>query len=90
MCQRCNDFYIGESCRPFHFRFIEHMRSLALQDCKSALSQHANENHNHSTMSAEDFDLEVIAKRNSPIETRLTEAKMIRTLKPPLNRRNEY
>ena len=47
-------------------------------------------NHNHSTMSAEDFDLEVIAKRNSPIETRLTEAKMIRTLKPPLNRRNEY
>ena len=44
----------------------------------------------HSTMPAEDFDLEVIAKRNSPIETRLTEAKMIRTLKPPLNRRNEY
>ena len=87
-CKICFKSYIGETCRPFHQRFVEHKRSLLARDGKSALSEHVN-NHHANNLDIENFQLCVLSKLGNPIETRLKEAHLINTHRPQLNRRHE-
>jgi hypothetical protein len=88
-CQLCNQLYIGETSRPFHYRYKEHMRSLNIKDKKSALSQHALDIHKQANLTIADFSLSILYKCRSPVETRLTEARAISIYGPNINRKNE-
>ena len=86
-CKYCLDFYIGETSRPFKYRFKEHARSLNLKDDKSALSTNAKVVHSSVQLTIEDFDLHIVSRWKTPIETRLAEARAIDWFRPPLNRK---
>ena len=89
-CKHCNNFYIGETCRPFHQRFNEHRRSLQSRDQKSALSDHVIEAHSDlADVTPDDFLFTYLAKFRTPVETRISEARFIDLLQPSLNRRIE-
>ena len=87
-CKYCSKFYIGETSRPFNFRFKEHERCIKQTNLACALAEHAIMAHN-SDLSIDDFDLDIIRKCKSPVETRLAEARAIGTLRPQLNRKHE-
>ena len=40
-CALFDDFYIGQTCRPFKLRFNEHKRGIGQNNIASALSDHA-------------------------------------------------
>ncbi|MEL7309436.1 MAG: hypothetical protein AAGK05_17325, partial [Pseudomonadota bacterium] len=86
-CNICQNFYIGQTSRPFSVRFKEHMRSVHNRDNKSALSQHVTEAHKN--QSSVTFKCDVIKKCFSPLDTRLIEARAIDCLRPSLNRKHE-
>ena len=88
-CKYCHNFYIGETCRPFHFRFHEHRRSLLSRDGKSALSDHANNHHADLSLTIADFLFTFVAKSRNPVDTRISEAHCIDLLNPSLNRKVE-
>lgn len=89
-CTLCNKAYVGQTARPFYFRYREHKYSLCKMDRGSALSEHIITDHSNITnMSIESFKLEFLEVFRSPIECKLGEAMWIRTLKPNLNRRQE-
>jgi len=88
-CIHCNQFYIGETCRPFKLRFYEHTRSLELGNKISALSEHAIACRSGVNTTISDFDLQIVKKCADPLTTRLTEAKIIDNQRPPLNRKHE-
>ena len=88
-CQICHEFYIGQTARPFKFRFSEHKMSLSRGDGISALSTHALQAHYDVTLTIDSFNLDIFQKAKTPLETRLIEAKLIDTLKPNINRRHE-
>ena len=86
-CKLCSQFYIGETCRPFKLRYSEHARSLKNKNKSSALAEHAIQH--RSAVSILDFDLDVIGKYDSPLETRLAESVAIDRFRPSLNRKHE-
>ena len=86
--QKCNEFYIGETCRPFKMRYYEHSRSLASNNKNSALVEHAS-NHSDVTMTMNDFSLNIIQRCTDPLQTRLSEATAIDSYRPALNRKHE-
>lgn len=89
-CHLCNDFYIGQSNRPFKFRFNEHCRSLLNKNKNnSALAEHVLQKHHSVNCTIDDFDLSIIDKCNDPVDTRLTEARYIKRLSPQINRKHE-
>ena len=88
-CQICNQFYIGETCRPFYARYLEHKRSLNKRDDKSALSCHINSVHNGVCTDISKFHLQIINKCDTPVSTRLAEARAISIQRPALNRKHE-
>ena len=88
-CTHCSLFYIGLSSRPFYLRYQEHKRSISLKNDNSALSQHSKEVHGLINMTIADFNIHILDKLNSPLETRLREAHFIQLLKPQLNRKME-
>ena len=86
-CKTCKNFYIGETSRPFHFRYKEHHKSsLQKKDLKSALAEHAIL---CPSFIISDFKLSILSRCRSPVETRLTEARDIDFLRPEINRRHE-
>ena len=88
-CIVCKKSYIGETCRPFVQRFDEHKRSLKARDNKSALSEHLMKDHPDIISDLENFQLNVLAKLRTPVETRIKEAQMIDACRPQLNRKVE-
>jgi len=89
ICKRCHKSYIGETCRPFYFRYREHRNSIKSKDCKSALSQHILANHQNEDLFLTDFDLQIVAKCRSPVETRMTEAREISAHRDLINRKHK-
>ena len=88
-CNSCQKFYIGQTCRPFYLRYNEHKRSLVAGNNQSALSEHSVKEHNNQ-LSISDFNIEIMNKFRTPVETRISEAKFITEFNPPLNRREEF
>ena len=88
-CKYCNCFYIGETCRPFRFRYSEHQRSLDARNKTSALSEHAVTHYSDVIMDIDNFKLNIIKRCTNPLATRLSEAAAIEKLRPSLNRQHE-
>ena len=88
-CSKSCKFYIGETCRPFRTRLDEHRRSVNNRDGKSALSDHLQNDHSNDFLTFEDFRFNILSKFNTPVETRIGEARLISELGPQLNRRSE-
>ena len=88
-CVLCNEFYIGQTNRPFKLRFNEHKRSIVQNNLSSALAEHASKAHANRSMTISDFDLQILRSCHTPLETRLTEAKMISLHRPNINRKHE-
>ena len=87
----CNQFYIGETSRPFSQRLNEHKRSIKNKTLHSALSQHALIKHPSYTNDLDiiDFHLEIVTKCHSPVEARLAEARAITNQRPQINRKHK-
>jgi hypothetical protein len=88
-CTYCNQFYIGETCRPFKLRYNEHRRNVGSRNKISALAEHAINCHSDRDMTIADFDLDIVKKCTDPLTTRLTEANTIDRQRPHLNRKHE-
>ena len=88
-CNKCKMNYIGETCRPFFQRFDEHKRSLKARDNKSALAEHLIKDHPDIDSDLQNFQICVLAKLRTPVETRIKEAQFIDRLRPKLNRKLE-
>ena len=89
-CRHCNDFYVGQTNRPFKFRYCEHSRAIKKFDRSSALTEHLQKHHAKLVnKSISDFKLQVIDKCADPVTTRVTEARYIRLLRPKINRKHE-
>ena len=88
-CKACDERYIGETSRPLIVRYKEHRQSLVKENCVSALSEHALKKHAWNNPKIDRFALDVLAKCRTPVEARLTEATMIDTLRPEINRKHE-
>ena len=86
-CKKCKQFYIGETCRPFKIRYLEHSRSLKSKNKISALAEHAPQHSGELTIA--DFDVSVIRRCSNPLETRLSESTAINRFRPSLNRKHE-
>ena len=88
-CQICNKFYIGQTNRPFHYRYREHEHSLKNKNAVSALSEHAITEHQSTDMSIAEFKVDLIEVYKDPVECKIGEAKCIEGMKPGLNRQHE-
>ena len=88
-CKYCSHFYIGETSRPFTFRYKEHERSINQKNLTSALAEHVHGVHSNRPFFITDFDIDILHRRRAPVETRLAEARAIKVHKPQLNRKHE-
>ena len=88
-CNLCNEMYIGQTNRPFFKRFNEHKRDMVNKNKRNALYEHAIKVHSFNDMTISHFDVDVIDKNQNAVDCRLTEARLIKTLKPTINRKNE-
>ena len=88
-CTFCRKFYIGQTNRPFHFRYKEHEHSLNHQNALSALGEHALHDHSDIRMKMTDFDVEFVEVHKNPIDCKIGEAKIIQRSEPQLNRKHE-
>ena len=90
-CKLCNSIYIGQTARPFYYRYNEHKYSLNNNNENSALSDHVNTSHINDThkFRIDDFDIYFLGIYKTPIECKIGEAKWIRTIQPSMNRKEE-
>lgn len=89
ICKICKKFYIGQTNRPFMYRYKEHKYSLTKEDGVSALSEHASLEHSEVRMGIADFDVQFIEVCKGPIDCIIAEAKNIDRMRPQLNRKQE-
>ena len=85
----CNKIYIGQTARPFLFRYKEHKYSINNKNENSALGEHLLVDHNTINGTIDNFRLEFLEVFRTPIESRIGEAKWIAKIKPGLNRKQE-
>ena len=85
----CRRFYIGQTNRPFYYRYREHEYSLRNKTDASAMSEHALLEHKGIDMSITDFNIEFIEVCHDPVECKIREAKCIENMSPDLNRKHE-
>ena len=85
-CKFCANFYIGQSSRPFKLRFMEHARSFN-NKISSALADHRSQCKH--IVSIDNFTLDILDKCKNPVDTRLSEARCIKSMKPNINRKHE-
>ena len=85
-CKCCQDFYIGQTSRPFKLRYNEHKRAVSNSCDSSALSEHCKK---CNCSQIDDFGLDIIGMCKDALNTRLTEARQIKQLNPKLNRKKE-
>ena len=86
-CRYCKEFYIGQTSRPFKFRFNEHKRAVNNGCDSSAIAEHCLKC--ISKQLTDDFDLDIIGMCKDAVDTRLTEARFIKRLIPKINRKKE-
>ena len=83
-------FILARLAALFFQRFEEHKRSLQRKDKTSALSEHAETDHSDiSDLNIDQFHVHLVAKFSSPVEAKISEARLIGTLRPQLNRKVE-
>ena len=88
-CKLCQDEYIGQTARPFHFRFKEHKRSIEHKNGVSALSEHIENSHTGNNLTINDFNINFLEIFDNPVDCKISEAKYISLKHPRINRRNE-
>ena len=89
ICNTCSEIYIGQTARPFYFRYNEHKYSLNKKNFNSALSEHMIVEHKNLVCSIDNFSLSFIDVFRTPLESKIGEAKWIECLRPALNRKQE-
>ena len=85
-CKHCNEFYIGQTSRIFKHRFYEHKRAVERCSDTSAVADHCLK---CKSKKIDDFCLDIIGKGKDALDTRLTEARLIKQLIPNINRKKE-
>ena len=88
-CGVCHDIYIGQTARPFHFRYKEHKRAIENKNNSSALSEHILKRHQNASLSINDFALCFLEILRNPVDCKISEAKHISSKNPKINRREE-
>ena len=88
-CKLCNKCYIGQTARPFYFRYREHQYSINKSNDNSALSQHLITEHASTDKTINNFYLSFLELYRTPVDCKLGEAMWIRTRQPTLNRKEE-
>ena len=90
-CSLCAKAYVGQTARPFYFRYREHKYALDNKNKSSALSEHVQIEHNDlvANSNIDMLSLEILESFRTPVESRIGEAMWIRCLKPAINRRQE-
>ena len=83
----CNQDYIGQTNRTFHFRYEEHEYSLNKRNNISALSEHLYINRIENSIST--FHLTFLEKFKSAVDCKIREAVWIRFVRRTLNRKQE-
>ena len=79
----CQDSYVGETSRPINTRIKEHKTSTRKQDLRSAISEHLQQNPEHTILW--DSVKSICVNKHHTSERKLLEAIMIRRIKPKLN-----
>ncbi len=46
-CDTCKSFYVGQTCRPCHIRWGEHMKAIEDEDQRSGVAKHIIDNPTH-------------------------------------------
>ena len=59
-CKVCNEFYIGQTNRPFKQRFLEHKKAILKRQKTSALAEHLHNGLPNSSII--DFKLDILAR----------------------------
>ena len=62
---------------------------MANKNIRNALYEHAIKTHNLENMTISHFDVDIIEQSQNAVDCRLAEARLIKTLRPSLNRKNE-
>ena len=62
---------------------------MANKNIRNALYEHATKTHNLENMTISQFDVDIIEHSQNAVDCRLAEARLIKTLRPSLNRKNE-
>ena len=88
-CNLCKEIYIGQTNRPFVKRFNEHRRDLINKNIKNALYEHVIKTHNLEDITIALFKIDILEINKNAIDCRLAEARLIKALKPTINRKNE-
>ncbi len=90
-CDVCGQIYIGETGRSLGERTLEHQMSIAIGDCKSALSQHQEQTgHRVNNTNPLTKKIKVIAKEPINRNRKIVEAIQIHLRKATLNRTDGY
>ena len=76
-CNKCQEFYIGSTIRPFHDRLKEHQ------------TKEESSVRIHQQQCQADFKYEIIARENDAIKLRFKEAMLITKQKATINSRAE-
>ncbi len=87
-CKLCDQKYVGQTARPFHYRFKEHRRSVNNRNETSALAEHNRKFHG-GKLNIEDFKIRFLDICNNPVDCKISEAKHIGSTHPKINRRDE-
>ena len=87
-CKKCEEFYIGQTSRPFKYRFLEHKRAIEKNRSSSALAEHRHRQ-GPGVSSILDFDLQILDQCRDALDNKLTEARFIKRLRPKINRKHE-
>ena len=82
-CTRCEDKYIGETKRYLHDRIKEHLKSIELGDCKSALSEHYLKKHPRETSNY--FTVRVLKRTTDAADRLISEGILIDKLNPTID-----
>jgi predicted GIY-YIG superfamily endonuclease len=88
-CKICDKFYIGMTNNTMCRRFRQHIAQWKKLDEKNAIAAHFLEKHKNIVPSSINTNLEIIKRQNSNIITAINESKLIKKLKPDLNRKFE-
>ena len=89
ICKLCGKSYIGQTARPFHFRYKEHSRSITNRNEMSALGEHVIKVHTGNRLTIRYFNIKFLEIFDNPVDCKINEAKQISIRNPELNRRNE-
>ena len=87
---QCGEQYVGETYRPLHERFIEHLRSAknptAASYSNKPLAKHYTSKH---TGMEPKLSLKILERANSTKNRKIREARLILNIKPQINDRQE-